>query len=159
MRARLGLAQCLWMLGKRQEAIEHYTDMLRLNPGDNQGIRYILADCLLEEGFDESLGKLLEQYEDDAAATWLYTRALWMFRQEGTSEKANVCLKEALKQNRFVPSYLLGKKRLPKHLPEYIGFGDENEAIAYAAEAIKVWQKTTGALEWLRRNLSITKGG
>jgi tetratricopeptide (TPR) repeat protein len=154
MRARLGLAQCLWMLGARQQAIEHYTDMLHLNPNDNQGIRYILANCLLEEGSDEALGKLLEQYEDDAAATWLYTRALWMFRQEGASEKANACLKEALEENRFVPSYLLGRKRLPKRLPEYIGFGDENEAIAYAAEAIKVWQKTEGALQWLRRNLS-----
>lgn len=72
-----------------------------------------------------------------------------MFRQEGSSEKTDVCLKKALEENRFVPSYLLGKKRLPKRLPEYIGFGDENEAIAYAAEAIKVRQKTEGALEWL----------
>jgi len=158
MRARAGLAQCLWTLGKRQRSIEHYTDMLRLNPNDNQGIRYILATCLLEQGSDDALGKLLRQYKDDPAATWLYSRALWMFRQEGATEKANVWLKESLERNRFVPSYLLGKKRLPKRLPEYIGFGDENEAIAYAAEAMKVWQKTEGALEWLRRHLSFKKG-
>ncbi|HSE84506.1 MAG TPA: tetratricopeptide repeat protein [Thermodesulfobacteriota bacterium] len=153
MRARAGLAECLWMLGARQQAIEHYTDMLRLNPNDNQGVRYILINCLLEEGSDEAVEKLLEQYEDDAAATWSYSRALLVFRQEGASEKANTCLKEALEGNRFIPSYLLGKKRLPKRLPEYIGFGDENEAIAYAAEAIKVWQKTEGALQWLTGNL------
>ena len=150
MRARFGLGQCLWSLGERRQAIEHYTDMLRLNPGDNQGIRYILANCLLEEGLDEDLGELLEQYKDDAAATWLYSRALWLFRQEGASKKANRCLKEALEQNQFVPSYLLGVKRLPRHLPEYIGFGDENEAVVYAADAIKAWQKAEGALEWLR---------
>jgi tetratricopeptide (TPR) repeat protein len=155
MRARAGLAQCLWALGERQQAIEHYTDMLRLNPNDNQGIRYILANCLLEEGSDDALRKLLRRYEDDPAATWLYSRALWVFRREGENEKANACLEEALERNRFVPSYLLGKKRLPKRLPEYIGFGDENEAIAYAAEAMKVWQKTEGALEWLRINLSL----
>ena len=38
MRARLGLAQALWAMGDQQAAIEHLHDMLRLNPGDNQGV-------------------------------------------------------------------------------------------------------------------------
>ena len=153
MRARLGLAQCLWSLGEREQAIEHYTDMLRLNPGDNQGIRYILTNCLLEEGYDEAMEELLKQYEGDGAANWLYSQALWTFRREGASKKADKCLKEAIEQNRFVPSYLLGKKRLPRRLPGYISFGDETEAIAYAVEAIKAWLKTEGALQWLMENL------
>lgn len=157
MRARAGLAQCLWMLGDREQAITHYTNMLRLNPNDNQGIRYTLVNCLLEQGSDDALWKLLDQYGDDAAATWLYSRALGVFRQEGAGEKANRYLKEALERNRFVPDYMIGKKRLPKRLPEYIGLGDENEAIAYVAEAMKAWQMTEGALEWLRRNLSFRK--
>lgn len=150
MRARLGLAQCLWRLGEKQGAIAHYTEMLRLNPGDNQGVRYTLVNGLLEIGDDESLGKLLKQYEDDGMATWLYSRALWTFRKEGASKKAEARLKQALKQNRFVPDYLLGKKRRPLGLPPYMGFGDESEAVVYASDAIKVWQKTEGALAWLR---------
>ena len=153
MRARAGLAQCLWILGERQRAIEHYTEMLRLNPGDNQGIRYLLVNCLLEEGCDEAVGKLLDQYEGDATATWLYSHALWMFCREGASSKAKAQLREALNCNRYVPRYILGRKRLPRRLPEYVGFGDKNEAIAYAAEAIVVWQKTPGAVEWLTSNL------
>ena len=43
MRARAGLAACLWQLGEREEAVAHYRDMLRLNPNDNQGIRYTLS--------------------------------------------------------------------------------------------------------------------
>lgn len=43
MRARQGLAVCLWELGEREQAIEHATYMLRLNPRDNQGIHYLLA--------------------------------------------------------------------------------------------------------------------
>jgi tetratricopeptide (TPR) repeat protein len=140
-------------LGERSQAIEHYKDMLRLNPGDNQGIRYILANCLLEEGLDSTLGDLFKQYEDDGAAAWLYSRALWVFRSEGKSVKANKCLKEALKENRFVPSYLLGRKRLPMRMPEYIGFGYESEAVEYANDGIRAWQKTEGALEWLAGSL------
>src|SRR5947209_17096120 len=43
MRARLGLAHALWTAGRREAAVRHLQDMLRLNPGDNQGIRYTLA--------------------------------------------------------------------------------------------------------------------
>jgi tetratricopeptide (TPR) repeat protein len=153
MRAREGLASCLWRLGERQQAIGHYTDMLRLNPGDNQGIRYILANCLLREGDDSTLAKLLDQYKDDAMAEWLYTRALLAYRREGAGKKADAALKKAVAQNKHVPAYLLGKKRLPRQLPGFIGFGDENEAVSYAAGATTIWQDTSGALDWLSSNL------
>src|SRR5215203_1056358 len=58
MRARQGLAACLWELGEHGEAIEHYQEMLELNPSDNQGIRYELAGCLLDEDSSEDLGQL-----------------------------------------------------------------------------------------------------
>jgi len=153
MRARAGLAGCLWQSGERQAAIDHYTDMLRLNPGDNQGIRYVLANCLLRQGDDAALAKLLDQYKDDAMAEWMYTRALLAFRRDGAGKKADAALKKAIKQNAFVPAYLLGKKRLPRQLPGFIGFGDENEAVSYAAGAITVWRETPGAIEWLSGNL------
>ncbi|MDQ2997065.1 MAG: hypothetical protein M3R61_08430 [Chloroflexota bacterium] len=155
MRARAGLASCLWQTGERQTAINHYTDMLRLNPGDNQGIRYVLANCLLRQGDDVALAKLLDQYKDEAMAEWLYTRALLAFRREGSGKKADAALKKALKQNAFVPAYLLGTKRLPRQLPGYIGFGDENEAVSYATEALDVWRQTPGALDWLSSNLPV----
>jgi len=154
MRARAGLAQALWAPGERDQAIAHYTDMLRLNPGDNQGIRYVLANCLLRERDDEALEKLLDQFKDDAMAEWLYTRALLLFRREGPGRKANAALKKALQENKFVPAYLLGTKRLPRQLPAYIGFGDENEAVSYAAGALDVWRETPGAIEWLSSKLS-----
>ncbi len=69
MRARQGLALSLWELGERRQAVHHYWEILRLNPNDNQGIRYLLATALLEEGEDEPLEELPARYEDDAAAT------------------------------------------------------------------------------------------
>jgi len=153
MRARQGLAVCLWELGEREEAIEHYREMLDLNPGDNQGIRYELAGWLLDEEMDEELGELLERYEEDASAFWVYTRALWRFRKEGDTEEATAALKEAIETNPYVPLYLLGHKSLPGALPELIGFGDESEAVAYFARALTGWLRTPQALEWLRQNV------
>lgn len=153
MRARSGLAQTLWTIGEQQQAIEHFADMLRLNPGDNQGIRYLLASCLLEIGNDERLGKLLDQYSEDASARWMYTRALWLFRRDGAGRKANAALRKALQMNPFVPEYLFGITPLPDQLPPYVGFGDESEAIDYAVEGIAHWFETPGALEWFASRL------
>jgi tetratricopeptide (TPR) repeat protein len=152
MRARQGLALALWELGERSEAIENYQQMLHLNPNDNQGIRYLLANALLEEGLDDDLGELLESYEDDAGATWVYSRALWRFRTEGDGEEARSALEEAISFNPFVPGYLLGRKGMPGALPALVGFGDESEAMVYFAEALPGWLKTPGAIEWLRAN-------
>src|SRR5262249_54513250 len=35
MRARMELAMALWTLGRRDEAVQHLQELLRLNPGDN----------------------------------------------------------------------------------------------------------------------------
>jgi len=89
MRARAGVAECLWEMGEARRAVEHYQELLRLNPGDNRGNRYLLARLLLQEGRGEELGALLKEYGEDASAEWLYTRALWLFRNEGESPRAS----------------------------------------------------------------------
>ena len=149
MRARTGLADALWQLQQYDEAITHYNDLLRLNPGDNQGIRYLLLNLLTRLERDADVEQLLAQFEDDAGAAWLYASALHEFRRNGASERGNEALREALQENKHVPAYLTGAKRIPHALPQMIGFGDENEAIAYAADHINSWRRTTGALEWL----------
>src|SRR3954447_17018438 len=83
MRARQGLAAVLWALGERQAAIGHLQEMLRLNPGDNQGLRYTLAAWLLTTGDDATLEHVLAQYPEEGGASWAYTRALAAFRRHG----------------------------------------------------------------------------
>jgi len=155
MRARAGLAECLCRLGKHKEAVEHYRAMLKLNPNDNQGIRYVLAACLLVDlGDTESLLKLLREYDGDITAVWYYTWALVTFMYQGDSPKSRRRLKSALKQNPYVVPYLLLEKRLPKKLPEYLEIGGETEAISYCADFGAAWYKTEGAIAWLKLVLS-----
>jgi len=149
MRARAGLARCLWEAGRREEAVEHYWELLRLNPNDNQGLRYVLLPSLIALGRDEDAEKLFEQYEDDCMAVWKYSRVLLDFRKYGDSTIAEKSLQAALEENKYVPSYLLGRKKMPRRLPDYYGFGDENEGVLYAYDNIALWKTTPGALEWL----------
>lgn len=150
MRARAGLAQLLREAGQHDEALAHYRDLLRLNPNDNQGLRYELASYLLELGLDDELTKLLARYKDDCSATWAYAAALLAFRKGGDDEDARDLLATAQQVNPHVPAFLLGKKKLPKRLPDYMGMGDESEAVVYASSAAAGWKKAAGALDWLR---------
>jgi tetratricopeptide (TPR) repeat protein len=149
MRALHGLAQCVWHLGDRGAAIQHFSEMLRLNPNDNQGVRYQLAACLLEAGRNDELEKLLAQYDEDGTAYWAYARALLSFRRGGDTAASRKLLTAAISTNKHVPEYLTGRRKRPRHLPDYVGFGDENEAIAFVAEHGDAWKLTPGALEWL----------
>lgn len=153
MRARLGLAECLWQLGRRDQAVEHYETLLQLNPNDNQGVRYILAGALLAVGKDGRLAELLQTYKDDAAAAWVYTRALLAFRREGDTAASRRLLKAAMKQNPFIPMYIVAVDVLPPP-PEYVGFGDPNEAVAYIYDSMENWLETPGAIEWMLDTLA-----
>jgi len=153
MRARLGLAQVLRHMGEIDEAAGHLRDMLRLNPGDNQGNRYVLLHLLLEAGRDAEAAQLLAEYPDDAMAEWKFARALVAFRQTGAGGESDELLARALQANGFVAAYLLGRRPLPRQPPTSIGFGDNNEAIAYAVDYKAIWKQTPGALAWLKAGL------
>ena len=157
MRARLGLAHSLWTAGRRDEAVRHLQDMLRLNPGDNQGVRYTLAGFLLFLDRDDDLDQLLRQYPDEGSAAWAYTKALLAFRRHGDTPEARRLLKEARKTNKHVPAYLLGEKFPPTEPPGSYSPGDESEALDYIGGFLAGWKSTPGAVAWLRENVAAKK--
>ena len=149
MRARAALAETLWALDRREEAVEHQRELLRLNPNDNQGLRYRQAEWLLWLDRYDELDELFATYEEDAAAAFAYTKALAAFSREGDSAEARQLIEEARELNPHVSAYLSGRKRLPKRLPDYVGFGDDSEAVDYAAGAAALWASVPDALTWL----------
>ena len=152
MRARAGLAAMLDALGDVEAAIGHYRDMLRLNPGDNQGIRYVLARCLMKNRDIEALKQLLKQFDEDCTGLWLYTRALVAFRENGAGDKTAVELaRKACKANSHVPAALADAKKLKSSLNGYITIGGEDEAAHYVDEWGFDWVTTPGAVAWLAK--------
>jgi len=147
MRARAGLAECLWNLGEREEAAQHVQDMLRLNPGDNQGMRYILKSWLFTLGDLKGVRELLVEYDEDCFAEWCYSKALLTFRQSGAKASGAIkVLKYAVKTNPFVPDLLLGTKSMPKRMPPHYSLGSKDEAVIYVAQNSDNWSATKGAL-------------
>jgi tetratricopeptide (TPR) repeat protein len=152
MRARAGLAATLNALGEVDAAISNYRDMLRLNPNDNQGIRYELASCLMKSGDTETLKKLLKQYDEDGSALWLYTQALVAFREnEAGHNKAEELVRKAWNANRHVPAVLSGKKNAKPSTNGYVTMGGEDEAAHYFEKWGFDWLTTPGAIDWLKK--------
>lgn len=152
MRARVGLALTLLKLGDEDGAVSHFRDMLRLNPNDNQGIRYLLAGCLLRRDEADALKELLAAYEDEGTAFWLYTQALLAFRDGGDGDKrATKLAREALRANEHVPGILAGTTP-PEPSPKgYVTMGGLDEATDYVTECGPAWHRTPGAVAWLTK--------
>ena len=152
MRARSGLAQGLWTVGRVDEAIGHCRELLRLNPNDNQGNRYMLAECLLKLDREDEVAALIDSYGKEWSTEFSYTAALLAFRRHGDAAEARTLLRRAVNVNGYVPTYLLGRKRLPRKLPPYITLGGEDEAQECARRYGPCWAGTTAALQWLTGN-------
>jgi len=152
MRARFGYAECLWIAGRHDEALGHLQELLRLNPGDNQGVREVLLPRLLERGRDDEAAQLLEAFEDDPSSVLGYGRALLEFRGSGDGEAAQAKLAVAVRSNPHVTKYLSGSARSPEQLPDRYGFGTDEEAVIAAASLLGAWRATPGAMAWLRES-------
>ena len=165
MRARLALASAMRAARRTDEALGHYRELLRLNPGDNQGVRYLLLPYLLQEGRDDEAGRLLDAYEGDIQATWPYARALLRFRAEGDTTAARAALAEAVDVNPHVIPYLLAPEEIPPFVPPHVSFGSPEEAAFVAEESLAAFENTPGAMAWLRsagrrpRGRRQTRGG
>ncbi|QYR20239.1 SEC-C domain-containing protein [Paenibacillus sp. sptzw28] len=153
MRAKKGYAEACFELKNIPEAIRHYKELLELNPMDNQGVRELLLIAHLETEDWRSGARLIEAYSEDGTACFNYDRILIEYGLHGVTLKLSRLLKEAAKQNPHVPKFLLGKKRIPRQMPDYIGFGDEQEAIVYAQTHNHIWQSKPELLRWLGSNV------
>jgi len=158
MRAMDSLANSLRYTDGEPEAIEIWREMLRLNPGDNQGVRYRLLALLVEMNRNEEAEALIEEQGEDFLADWAYARALLAFRREGDTAQSQALLAAALAKNAHVPQYLLAKKKLPKTRENFIRPGEESEAISCTEAYLLSWRLTPGAAEWLARESGLPLG-
>jgi tetratricopeptide (TPR) repeat protein len=154
MRARAGLAECLEKSGKPDEAIQHYVEMLRLNPNDNQGIRDSLGVCYIATGRDPEALELLQRYPEGIKADWLYSMALLAFRHSGADANSRGKLRDAVKRNPHVPDFLFGRSPMPRSIPPHYAIGSRDEAIIYVRAHGDNWRNSEGALEWLKREFT-----
>lgn len=152
MRARQGLADCLWALGRKRESLAHCEALLELNPDDNQGIRHGLLSRYLALGNDIGAARLFRDYAHDASAAFLWSRVLLDLRR-GDQVAAKEHLVLAMHGNPHVAGFFAGKRKPPARLPERYSPGDRNEAVLYIANFAEAWLASADAMDWLTGQL------
>ncbi|HPD31592.1 MAG TPA: hypothetical protein PLL20_16490 [Phycisphaerae bacterium] len=158
MRARLGLAGCLERLSRNEEALDHYRELLRLNPRDNQGVRYLYLPLLMKMGLDAEAARFMKNSQDEPTANWTYTRALLAYRLGGDCSSARMELRKAVKVNPYVAGYLLADED-PDGIPESYSLGSREEAVVCASELRSAFAATPGALQWLKTQAGLMQRG
>ena len=149
LRALEGLADVRWALDERTESVAHLQEVLRLDTDDVLGVRYRLAARLLTVGDDDAVRHLMDRFPDDNTASWLYSRALMLFRRYGAGKRSSQALAQALDANPYVLGLFLGIQKLPRRVPDVIEAGEPSEAIEYVVESVFGWENSPGSMEWL----------
>ena len=151
MRAKLECATLLYELGRIDECLGEYAELIELNPSDNQGNRYPYASVLVESGRWKEYTELQqERYAEEGSAMWLFPYALYRFKTEGITPVAREALRQADVANVHVIPLLLGEVEPDEDLlKDYYSPGDQTEAFTYLHWGAPGWLDDTAALEWL----------
>lgn len=148
MRALHNLALALWQCGDREDAVSLVDRIIRLNPNDNQGIRYLGLAWHPVLGNWSRVDALLKKYKGEGRTEYLYAYCLNCVRQDAGAEEA---LHAAMAANPHVPALLLASRPpQPDQNSTSAAFGSRDEAAAYAAFNRKAWASVPLALGWLR---------
>jgi tetratricopeptide (TPR) repeat protein len=148
MRAMEQLAGVLRSQGIYLDAIRIYERMLELNPNDNQGVRDPLLGAYLAAGDVAAAGKLLKKYKNDGSANFAWGRVLERYLT-GDLEAASAALAAARAANGHVELHLMGRKPIPKSMPEMYSMGSEEEAILCLDNLLAAWANHKGAVLWV----------
>ncbi|MGE6664434.1 SEC-C metal-binding domain-containing protein [Paenibacillus xylanexedens] len=143
-------AESCWFGGDTKEAAQILEHMLELNTEDNTGARYLLAAVYLYSNQLDQAEQLLEEYgRGDAATAFAYDKIILEYKKNGITSQLKMLYRVARGVNKHVPDYLLGLKRLPHNLPDFVGMGDSDEAIEYVIMHSRLWASAPDLLKWM----------
>ena len=145
------LGELLAETGDFPGATSIFERMLKLNPTDNQGVRYSLVAFHLAANRPDAACLVMSRYprEETVLGSFAWARVLerWLAGELGEAEAE---LARARRVNPFVEGYITGVRSLPREGPEYYRPGHDSEAQVCAREFAVAWRKHPGFGEWLR---------
>lgn len=149
LRAAHGLALCYQKLGRRDKAIEMMEHMLRWNPGDNQGIRYLIGSEYLRADSDKKAQKIFKA-EANSYPPYRYEAALIEIIS-GRMVQAATILRRAFVENPYIAEILTGTPRpMPMAIWHGSNLSEPETAEAYTEHCEGLWRSTPEAVAFLR---------
>ena len=154
LKARFDAAVALRHGDRREEAVEGFREVLRLDAADEHFARYWLAAGLLDLQQHDELRQLLERYEEPSAL-WRYAQTLLAYRLGGDSDDARRWLEAAARLDADFPAYLLGDSLVVGGRPVRFDGNRRETTHSLATLFLPAWRATPGAASWVRRVLRV----
>ena len=139
-----------WQNNEKDKAIDQLKYILKLNPRDDQGVRYVLLAYLLELDMLEDAQSLMMSYGDDYSTYWSFCELLLDIKKQEDSAIIEMEFGMCVECNEFVVPYLIGDEKIPSDAVGSYDDGDRNEAIFYVQSAGDAWFNDENALSTLK---------
>jgi len=143
------LAEVLWSVGRRFDAVTYYEHLVDLDPDDHMGNASLLLGYYLSMGEIQRSWDLLEEYDeqDNTVCAWAW---VLLFLLTGDEDAAADGLKHALELNPYVASLLVGLADEPtEEVPATFAAGSAEEA-QYTLQILgEAWEHAGEAQWWL----------
>jgi tetratricopeptide (TPR) repeat protein len=137
--------------GDLARAREHAGLLLRLNPGDNHGVRAGLMNLLLRAGDDEAALALAARFPDDMLAEIPYGKVLALARL-GRQREAAAAARDAVAALPEVRRYLMRERAKRPRIDDLgVRVGGKDQAWFYREDMRDVWLESPEALALVRR--------
>ena len=124
-------------------------EMLRLNPIDHQGVRWLLLEWYCNMNWLDHAWRLLDQYPEEVTPFMALTRICLEFQKCGPSEALASRLQSELEKNPYIAPKLLDQDDVSSYAIHSFEVGEEDEADAYCQCFRSLWKATPEALPWL----------
>lgn len=149
LRAAQGVVLCRMALRQKSEAITLMERMLRWNPDDNQGMRYLIGSEALRLGDADTARRWLEAAAPEYPPC-RYDLALLQFRERDPAGAATT-LRLAFLENLYIAEALLGTAEpIPLIVWHGSNLAEPEVAIDYVRRYGDLWTRTPQALAFLR---------
>ena len=139
-----------WQNNEKDKAINQLKYVLKLNPRDDQGVRYVLLAYLLELDMIEDAQSLMLSYGDDYSTYWSFCELLLDIKKQEDSAIIEMEFGMCVECNEYVVPYLIGDEKIPSDAVGSYDDGDRNEAIFYVQSAGDAWFNDKNALNTLK---------
>jgi tetratricopeptide (TPR) repeat protein len=152
LRAYHGLGLAYLTRDQLGEALLIFSNLLDLNPGDNQGARALAIDVCFRVRRPYDALSICARYPDDGMAEVMHARVLAWY-QLGHLDQATEALEQAYELLPLVAQELAKTRHAPpKELrPDCVIIGGPDEAYVYWQEQGQFWRDTRGAIAFVRR--------
>jgi len=143
------LAEILWSVGRRLDAVAHYENLMDLDPTDHMGNAQLLIGYYLAMGEVQRAWDLIEEVDDESAVfAWAWVLLLLM---TGDDEAAREGLDHAMETNPYVAPWLIGVgEATAEDEPVFrVIPGSEDEARIVVEILGEAWECAVDAQWWL----------